>query len=291
MYGKIQHILSRACDHTIPHKKRLHTILSLVFVFLLSINARALSAGHKYTIYFYNPETNINNFASLKKEFDFYLSRFGGYQFQPFSERELFEKLITNKKDGIFIISSWHYKKLKERIPIEPIMVAITKNKSTCRRVFSTTRVISDISLLGGMNVASASSEDFTKNILVQMFGENKGNIAASIKILSVPKDIDALMSVGFGMADAAVTTDNSLTKLAGINRKLHDKLKQLLISDETLLPIVAIPKPLDENHLKLAKIVKDMETVAEGKNKLNMLGFDGWKTLNESEKEYLEKE
>ncbi|MCF6148335.1 MAG: phosphate/phosphite/phosphonate ABC transporter substrate-binding protein [Candidatus Kuenenia sp.] len=271
-----------------PEKKCLLRILPLAFIFLLFINTHAFGAEHKYTIYFYNPETNINNFASLKKEFDLYLSQFGGYQFQPFSEREMFEKLIANKKDGIFIISSWHYKKLKERIPIEPVMVAIAKNKPTCRRIFSTNRTIDDIKLLTGMNVASASSEDYTKSVLVQMFGENNGSIATSIKILSVPKDIDALMSVGFGMADGAITTDNSLAKLAAINRKLHDKLKQLLISDETLLPIVAIPKLRDENHLKLTKIIKDMETAVEGKNKLNMLGFEGWKTLNESEKEYL---
>lgn len=31
------------------------------------------------------------------------------------------------------------------------------------------------------------------------------------------------------------------------------------------------------------------MEAAVEGKNKLSMLGFDGWKILNASEKEYLE--
>ena len=67
-------------------------------------------AGNKLTIYFYNPEININNFASLKKEFDTYLSAYGEYQLQPFSEREIFEKVAVSKNDGIFIISSWHYK-------------------------------------------------------------------------------------------------------------------------------------------------------------------------------------
>ncbi|GJQ49055.1 MAG: hypothetical protein HKUEN01_14410 [Candidatus Kuenenia stuttgartiensis] len=299
IYRKIKCILSHTFNHTIPYfyksvfyKRCTHAIWFPAFLCLfLFTNSLAPCAEYKYTIYFYNPETNINNFASLKKEFDLYLARFGGYQFQPFSEREIFEKLISEKKDGIFIISSWHYKQLKENISIEPILVAVSKNKSTCRRIFSTSRIINDISMLSGMNVASASSEDYTKNVLIQMFGENKGAVASSIKILSVPKEIDALMSVGFGMADAAVTTDSSLAKLSVINRKLYDTLKQLLISNETLLPIVAVPKPQDENHKKLAKIIKDMEAAVEGKNKLSMLGFDGWKILNASEKEYLEKQ
>ena len=49
------------------------------------------------TIYFYSTETNINNFKSLKMEFDRYLSKLGSFEFQPFIAKETFEKHI---KDG-----------------------------------------------------------------------------------------------------------------------------------------------------------------------------------------------
>jgi len=274
----------------------LHTFLRnnylLITILLLHIClfilTNPVNAEHKYTIYFYNPETNINNFASLKKEFDLYLSQFGKYQFQPFSKREMFDKLIINKKDGIFILSSWHYKSLKNTAPIEPVMVAISKNKFTCRRIFSTKRKVTDLDSLKGFHVASASSKNYTRDILIQMLGKDREDIVHSMKILTVPKDIDALMSVGFGVADAAITTSNSLIKLASINRKLYDKLKQLLVSDEILLPIVATPKQHNNEHVRLTTLVKEMETAAEGRNKLNMLGFDGWKVLNDSEKKIL---
>lgn len=270
----------------IIRKNILIAISFLAFFWLLS--PFITIADHKYTIYFYNPETNINNFASLKKEFDTYLSSFGEYQLQPFSEREIFDKVISEKKDGIFLISSWHYKKLKETIPMEPALVAILKNKSTYRRILSVKKSIGNLNLLRGATVASSSSEDYTKNILKKMLG--KEDIINSIKILTVPKDIDALMSVGFGVATGALTTESSLDRLSTINPKQYEMLRQLAASEEILLPIAAIPKPSDHSHDELLRIMREMGTKTEGKSKLNMLGLDRWKELDESEKKSLEK-
>ncbi len=252
--------------------------------------SRSAFAGNRLTIYFYNPEININNFASLKKGFDTYLSAYGEYQLQPFSEREIFEKVAVSKNDGIFIISSWHYKKLKETIPIEPVLVAVSKNKSTCRKILSAKKNINNLTSLKNSNIASASSEDYTRNIIKQMLGDTINGIVRSVKVLSVPKDIDALMSVGFGVAEAALTTENSFAKLATINQKQYEMLKQLSVSEETLLPIVAVPKSLINECEPLLKVLEKMGMTPEGKNRLNMLGFDGWKALSEQEKSILGK-
>lgn len=270
--------------------RRFTTLLFLLFFPLITFPSIS-SAEHKYTVYFYNPETNINNFASLKKEFDTYLSHFGEYQFQPFSEREIFEKVAAGKNDGVFLVSSWHYKNLKKLTHVEPVMIAVSRNKSTCRKILSVKKNINDLNSLKGMIVASASSEDYTKNILRQMFGKDREDILNSIKVLTVPKDIDALMSVGFGIATASLTMENSLVKLASINQKQYEMLRQLAISEETLLPILAVPKPSNKNCRKLLKILKEMETYKEGKNKLSMIGMDRWQELGEKEKRSLEKQ
>ena len=83
-------------------------ILCLLTGFLLFLKPVNPAATTQYTIYFYNPETNINNFASLKIEFDTYLASLGPYQFQPFSDKDTFEKYIAKKRDCIFLISTWH---------------------------------------------------------------------------------------------------------------------------------------------------------------------------------------
>lgn len=295
MYKKTKHILFFLL--TLLHSytktiRRNHTFITffLLILFLL-LSLFTVFADYKYNLYFYNPETNINNFASLKKEFDTYFSTFGDYQLQPFSERETFEKIIAGKKDGVFLVSSWHYKKLKENISIEPALIAVFKNKTTYKRILSVKNNLTTVSSLRGINVASSSSEDYTKNIIRSMLGKDNEDIIDSMKILTVPKDIDALMSVGFGVAGAALTTENSLTNLAAINQKQYKMLRQIAVSEEILLPVIAIPKPINNDDMKLINIVKEMDALPEGKNKLNMIGLDRWKELSELEKEILEKE
>ena len=269
-------------------RNQIFIALFLLTLFLLPSILTAFT-GYKYTIYFYNPESNINNYTSLKKEFDTYLSSFGDYELQPFNEWEKFENTIAGKKDGVFLVSSWHYRKLREKISIEPVLVAVSKDKTTYKRILSVKKNIATISSLRGISIASASNEDYTKNILRKMLGKDNEGIVESMKILTVPKDIDALMSVGFGVAGAALTTENSLNKLAAINQKQYEMLKQIAVSEEILLPILAIPKPVNNDNMKLVKIVKEMDALPEGKNKLNMLGLDRWTELSEAEKNGLE--
>ena len=148
-------------------------------------------------------------------------------------------------------MSSWHYRQLKREFPIdmEAKLVGVSKGKATYEKILTTKNNIINIDLLKGKIVASSGNEDYTKNILMQMHGEGKRNIVDSMKILTVPKDIDALMAVGYGMADSALTTENSLAKLAAINPKQYGFLRSLSKSEEILLPIIAAPKQSDEKY------------------------------------------
>ena len=56
---------------------------------------------------------------------------------------------------------------------------------------------ITSIALLKGKKLATAGNEEFTKNILTKMLGEGEKEIIDSLKILNVPKEIDALIAVG----------------------------------------------------------------------------------------------
>lgn len=270
--------------HPIFLKRCKLIIFYLIVGFLFFPMPITPTATSEYTICFYNPETNINNFASLKIEFDTYLSSLGHYQFQPFSDKDTFEKFIAKKRNCVFLISSWHFKNLSGKYPMEPVLVGVLNGKSTQRKILLAKENIKNLDLLKGGKVASAGSKDYTRNILIQMLGEKKRGIANDLRILTVPKDIDALMAVGFGMAESALASESSLAKLSTINPKQYKMMKQLAVSEETLLHIVAIPKECDKNVEELVRIIKEMETNLDGKQKLKMLGMDGWKRLNESE-------
>ncbi len=272
-------------------KKVKTTLCLLIIFFLWQIVIPNAIADSTYTIYFYSysAETNINNFGSLKKEFDTYLSKHGPYQLQPFSERETFENFISDKKDGVFLISSWHYKMLKATLPLKPVLVGVSKGKSIQKKILSTKKDIQVRADLSSQTIASAGSEEYTRNILRQIFGDEE-NIVESIRILTVPKEIDALMAVSFGMAKGALTTESSLDKLADMNPKQYEMLHKLAESEETLFPIVALPDSADDKVKALIIVLEEMGKNPEGQQKLKMLGLDGWKKLEASEKEVLNK-
>ena len=262
-----------------PHRY-ISALLFLPVIFALTFAASA-QVG-KITIYFYSSETSINNFKSLKMEFDRYLSKLGPYELQPFSEREAFEQYVKNKKQCILLLSSWHYSKINKEYALTATLAGTRNGQKYQKRVL----VTKDESVKTG-RVASASSIEHTSSYLRAML---KGKaIIDEMQVLTVPKDIDALMSVGFGMSKLALTSGNALDELKKINPVLHQKMKIVAEGEESLSLIVAVPEDYRKEAAKIVGIFQNMATDPDGKEKLMMLGLDGWQPLDPSEKLKLE--
>ena len=259
--------------------------LSIVLLFCVATLALTFAASaqvDKTTIYFYSSETSINNFKSLKMEFDRYLSRLGPYEFQPFSEREAFEQYVKDKKRCILLLSSWHYSKINKEYALKAALAGTRNGQKYQKRVL----VTKDESVKTG-RVASASSKEHTSSYLRAML---KGKeLIDQIQVLTVPKDIDALMSVGFGMSKLALTSGNALDELKKVNPALHQKMKIVAEGEESLSLIVAVPRGFRKEKDKIVAIFQNMAADPDGKEKLMMLGLDGWQPLDPSEKLKLE--
>ena len=226
----------------------------------------------------------MNNFASLKIEFDTYLARYGHFQFQPFSDRKVFESFLSSGRSGIFLVSSWHYRQFRSSLNLVPCLVGVARGKSTQRRLLAARKDVASIAALAGGTVASAGSRDFTLTVLRDMIGTGNDKILNSIKILTVPKEIDALMSVGFGVAKSAVTAESALLRLSAVNPKQYGLLRRLAVAEETLLPIVVVPKNADSDAYRLLDVLKGMGSSPEGLSRLRLLGLDGLKRIGETE-------
>jgi len=255
-------------------------IFSIAVLFSLAMNAFAQT--NKITIYFYSSESTINNFKSLKMEFDRYLNKYGPYEFQPFSDRETFEKQIKDNKQCLLFLSSWHYSNIYKDYALKAVLVGTRNGKKYQKRIL----VATDETVKAG-RIASASSLQHTSSCLQEML---KGkNTVAITSILIVPKDIDALMSVGFGISRFALTTRNSLNELKIANQTLHQQLKTLAEGEESLLLIGAVPEQYMHDAKNIVTIIQNMATDQEGKEKLRMIELDGWQTLDPADRLKLE--
>ena len=264
-------------------------ILAIFFILLSSgaywstySNAEpTIEMGIAPTFYFYNTETNINNFATLKMGFDIYFVNHGGYYLQPFDIRENFEKAIQDKKGDIYLLSSWHLKELQlKKVPLEIALVATSKGKIMQKKVLSVSNDITNVAMLKDTVVAAAGSEEYVHSILKQILGKKQEALLKDIKILIVPKDLDALLAVGFGMASAAISAENGLDKLAMMIPGHFRRLHTLGFSEEDYILIAATLKKPDQEETQLLKVLREMSDTEAGKENLKLLGIDGRSTL-----------
>jgi hypothetical protein len=275
MHKIVQHISSFLHTHWL-------CISLLCAAGAIPVTLTAFATGDKIIIYFYSSETSINNFKSLKMEFDRYLSRFGQYELQPFSDRESFDEHIKDKEQCVLLLSSWHYAKIYKDNALIAALAGTRNGEKYQKRIL----VAKDESVKTG-RIASASSIQHTSSYLKKML---KGNYAVdTTQILTVPKDIDALMSVGFGISALALTTRNALNELQAVNPTLCQRMKVLGEGDASLLLIVAVPERFINGSQGIIAALKNMPTDPEGRENLRMLGLDGWQSIDPSDTVKLE--
>jgi hypothetical protein len=270
-------------------KRRFSILLATTAILLLGLAIFCVisSGSGKIKIYFYSSETNINNFKSLKMEFDRYLSKFGPYEFQPFSAKEVFEKQVKGKENCLLLLSSWHYRHIHKKYTLTPALTGMRNGRKYQRKILVSGGKPADIEAAKLGLIASASSLQYTLSALKRML---QGKYAEHpFQVLTVPKDIDALMSVGFGMAKLAFASENTFNELKGVNPRLCSKMKVLAEGEETLLLIVALPQGFAGNRKKMVDMIKNMSMDSDGKRRLRMLGLDGWQDLDTSDKSKLE--
>jgi hypothetical protein len=213
-------------------------------------------------VYFYTAENNIKDFKLLKVSFEKYLEDFGDYTFQPFSEKKMFEKYLKDKS-AILLLSSWHYKQISKKYNISAKLVALKKQSITDTKI-----IVGKKGLKYNGTITTAYSKDFAKETINKLTKNN------NLNILNVPKEIDALMSVGFGMSKFALVSKDSFELLKDVNSFLAKQLKIYSESEPTFRMLVA-SKIKDKYNKKTLEVFTDMASKDKGKKVLEILGID----------------
>lgn len=221
-----------------------------------------------YKVYYYTTDKNIDNFKNLKVKFDRYLSQYGAYKFQAFSDKEMFETFVK-ESDSIVMLSSLHYKQIAKEYNLNAICVA--KNKKT---ITDTNVIIGKENTPLTGTVTTAFSEKYTNKLLRKTFGLHH------LRLLKVPKEIDALMSVGYGMSQFASVSKGSYKLLQKTNKTLTKNMRIYSESDPSYRMLVAVNKENIKDK-DFIRIFTNMNKNKDGKNVLKLLGIDNIVKLN----------
>lgn len=238
--------------------------LSILFLLCVTL------FGGPHKVYYYTTETNIENFKTLKVEFDRYLKQYGRYEFQAFSDKSMFETFLK-QSDSIVMLSSLHYKQIAKKHNLDAVCVAQNR-----RSIKDTNVIIGKANTPLHGTVTTAFSTKYTKNLLRHTFGRHH------LQLLKVPKEIDALMSVGYGMSQFASVSKGSFKLLKKTNRRLTKDMRIYSESDPNYRMLVAV-NAKNANNKDFIRIFTDMNKNKNGKSVLKLLGIDSIVKLNQS--------
>ncbi len=264
---------------TLFQNSRVFPLLAVILVYPLKFAFP--SQSEITTLYFYIPETNINNLAILKDQFESYLVKHGNYSFRPFSNQATFERFVKEDKKAVILVSSWYYGKLNERHEVNPVLVGVSGKSSKQKYYLCKKAELSGSSFSGGEKFASASGIDFTREVLQQIVPLKYHKNVALARILLVPKDIDALMAIEFGILNCALTTESGLNQFAHTSPKEYKSLIKLPSQKEWLLPLVAAFEPENISVMALIMLLEKISGDPDGIRSLNMINLDTFKRLN----------
>ena len=236
-------------------------------------------------IYFYNPEINADRNVVLKSAWDSYLLEMGHYELQPVDNGESFTQLIQQEQDTAFIMSEWLFSSLSsvpdlDKKNLELTFIGMKNGSDTYRKVLVAHKSALN---LENVTIASSGSKERALKLLSSIYPELSPDKLGNLKILLVPKDIDALMAVGYGLAEMALTTEVSLSKIADLNENLHKDMLVLRKSEPFKRSVLIFKSNNFELKAALFKTLNNMGQNRNGKQAMSLLGLDEWRVVDKT--------
>lgn len=232
-------------------------------------------------IAYYNGESAANNFTLLKGEFDECLAQESSLRFQPYRYRDDAARALHKREVQLALLSSWFFRELRRQgVPLHPVLVG--ESEGNCRQtyIFWMRRGIDPDAINQPMAIASSRPAQETATFLSRM--QLPENAKWDVRHLEVPKDIDAMLSVAFGMADAAIATRASAEAVFKANPAQTNRIVALGAAWVELQPILAVFAP-DSAQVEAA--IRQLERLGdsqEGRMRLRLLGLDRLRRLDD---------
>ena len=105
------------------------------------------------------------------------------------------------------------------------------------------------------------------------------------VRIIPVPKEIDALLAVAFGQVDAAFVSTGQFGLLAGVSPKLGTDLKEIGYAESTPFPMIyATAYASDAQIENVRSAISTVASTGTGKRLIGLLGYDGWAPVEKTE-------
>lgn len=223
------------------------------------------------TMFILNPEARVSEIEGVRKGIQAYLNSKGvSSEVFIFANPEDFQNSVGRLKPDVAIVASYYYNAMQGGYNWKALLSGYRNGEKTFSRSLVTPVSVTDPLQLKNKSLAMVSlGASALPYIESQM---PSGLSVKDIRIVSVSKDIDAIMALGFEQVQAAVVTQENFEKLKQINPEAVKNLHILQSLNPVEFPKIAV-FPNAGNAADAKKIFQEMSY--EGPAKAILKFFD----------------
>ncbi len=228
-----------SCDNFVLRQLKKTRFFVLLILITFSFILLSFSPAQAANIFIFNPEGNIRQSRLAKATLEKHLDKNGiSAKIFIFANPKDFTNAVTRVKPKFAIVSSYYYNAMTKQFKWKPILSGYNKNSPGFRKILVTPKTVKSVNKLRNQGIATVSLGPSTLNFVDEKFLVPIGLSTKSVRIVTVSKDIDAIMALGFGQVKGAIVTQESISTLKRINPMLVKSLKKLKV-----LPLIHYSK------------------------------------------------
>jgi ABC-type phosphate/phosphonate transport system substrate-binding protein len=257
-------------------RSTLFSLAALSSALLAAISASAAQAQPQKAgldILFFDPDGNTRRVRRAKAIFNRYLAtKDERLVFEPYAKWSVFRKQLKRRQTKFVIVSSMFLSEVKKLRTVKPLLILTRGGRRTYRKLVVThDPQIRSVSDLKGRTFATVSTAGL--RLL-----DGSGLPTRTLKTISVPKDMDALLALTFGHVEGALVTQRSISILRKMSPASAAKVRVLFKTPPIRHPVLCAVGSVSQSMLRaVTSTLKGMGSTRLGRMALRFLGYDRW--------------
>ncbi|MCU0822532.1 MAG: hypothetical protein MUC95_08680 [Spirochaetes bacterium] len=223
-----------------------------LFLILFFLPINTILAGN---IFIFNPEGNVQQARAAKIALEKHLEDNGiSSTVYIFGNPKDFDEAVERLKPDFAVVSSYYFDAMIGQYKWQDLLSGFNAGSQGFRKILVTPDTINSPEKLKNQGIATISLGPSTIKFADERFLSPIGLSATNVRLVTVSKDIDAIMALGFGQVKGAIVTRESFSTLQRINPEAVKSLTRLRELPLILYPkVVSFPWAKDREKIKSA--------------------------------------
>ena len=253
-------------------------LLSLCLIFL----AGSVCADPVLRFYYFNPDAPQHNLERLKSDMEALLDSSGmELDFQPFARLTDFNRGVTNDRPSFVFAPDWYLHSYGRVQQLKPLLQAVRDQRQSYHKLLVSAKYSQKETIASErISLAMTSMGPGSIEILRTVFSDDDVVDLKKVRVVEVPKDVDAIFAVALTQVDMALVSQVSLQQFRAINPRLIDSLNILGRSRELELPILGYLE--DSSSSEQIAMFRQFMIATGNSQVMRALRIDGWSEHNE---------